>query len=148
MNDLERDIRELLEEQVRSAPPPHERSAALRRTRRRQGAVIAGGALVAVALVAASLAGLRVIDRAEDPTFGDQPTISTSVNGITVSHPEDWYVVDPDDAGLSGTDPSPDLPKLILAVAPFDPGDLFGCPGMAQGTPHRFLMTIQEEPRA
>jgi hypothetical protein len=148
MNDLERDIRDVLDEEVRSAPAPHERTGALRKTRRRQGAVIFGGALVAVALVAGSFAGLRLVDRADDPTFGDQPTVSTSVNGITMSHPEGWYVVDPDEAGLNGTDPSPDLPKLILAVAPFDPGELFTCPGMTQGTPHPFLMTIQEEPRA
>lgn len=148
MNDLERDIRDVLDEEVRSAPTPHERTGALRKTRRRQGAVIFGGALVAVALVAGSFAGLRLIDRADDPTFGDQPILTTSINGITMSHPEGWYVVDPDEAGLNGSEPSPDLPKLILAVAPFDPGELFACPGMTQGTPHQFLMTIQEEPRA
>lgn len=148
MSDLEQDVRDLLDEEVRSAPPPHERTGALRRTRRRQGTVIAGGALAVVTLVAGSLAGLRLIDRADDPTFGDQPIVTTSHNGITMSHPEGWYVADPDDAGLNGPDPTPDLPKLILAVAPFDPGELFGCPGMAQGTPHAFLMTIQEEPVA
>lgn len=148
MNDLERDIRELLDEEVRSAPQPHERAGALRRTRRRQGTVVAGGALAAVALVAASLLGLRAIERADDPTFGDQPIVATDINGITISHPEGWYVVDPDETGLNGPDPAPDLPKLILAVAPFDPGRLFACPGMAQGTAHQFLMTIQEEPRA
>jgi hypothetical protein len=147
MSDLEQDIRDLLDEEVRSAPPPHEGTTVVRRTRRRQGAVIAGGALAAVALVAGSLAGLRAIDRAEGPTFADQPTVSTSINGITMSHPEGWYVADPDEAGLNGPDPTPDLPKLILAVAPFDPGELFACPGMA-ATPHPFLMTIQEEPLA
>src|SRR5688500_10585554 len=145
MNDLEHDIRELLDEEVRSAPPPHESGAVVRRTRRRQGAVIAGGALAAVALVAGSFAGVRAIDRAEAPTSRAQPTVSPSVNAITLSHPEGSYVIDPDEAELNGTDPSPDLPKLILAVAPFDPCDLFACPGMAQVTPHQFLMTIQEE---
>jgi hypothetical protein len=148
MNDLERDIRELLEEELRSAPQPHERTVAVRRTRRRQGTVIAGGALATVALVAASLRGLRAIERADDPTFGDQPTVATNINGITISHPEGWYVIDPDEAGMNGPDPTPDLPKLILAVAPFDPGQLFACPGIAQGAAHQFLMTIQEEPRA
>jgi hypothetical protein len=55
-------------------------------------------------------------------------------------------VIDPDEAGLNGPNPTPELPKLIFAVAPFDPGGLFGCPGMAKGTPHQFLMTVQEEP--
>ncbi|MGH2671605.1 MAG: hypothetical protein ACRDHC_01355, partial [Actinomycetota bacterium] len=101
MSDLEQDIRELLDEEVRSAPPPHEATAIVRRTRRRQGAVIAGGTLAAVALVAASLVGLRAIDRADRATLVDQPTVTTSLNGITISHPEGWHVVDPDEAGLN-----------------------------------------------
>jgi len=149
MNDLEQDIRELLDEEVRSAPPPHEATATVRRTRRRQGAVIAGGALAAVALVAASLVGLRAIDRADRATFVDQPTVTTSLNGITISHPEGWHVVDPDEAGLNGPEPMPDLPKLVLALSPIGRGELLGCPGMVEGSAApTFLLTIQEQPLA
>lgn len=149
MSDLEQDIRELLDEEVRSAPPPHEATDTVRRTRRRQGAVIAAGALAAVALVAASLVGLRAIDRADRATFVDQPTVTTSLEGITISHPEGWHVVDPDEAGLNGPEPMPDLPKLVLALSPIGRGELLGCPGMVEGSAApTFLLTIQEQPLA
>jgi hypothetical protein len=149
MSDLERDIRELLDEETRSAPPPHEAGPVVRRTRRRQGAVIAGGALAAVALVAASFVGLRAIDRAERSTFVDQPTVTTSFNGITISHPESWHVVDPDEAGLNDPESMPDLPKLVLALSPIGRGELLGCPGMVEGSAApTFLLTIQEQPMA
>ena len=149
MSDLERDVRQLLEDETRSAPPPHEAGAVVRRTRRRQGAIVAGGALAAVALVAASLVGLRAIDRADRSTFVDQPTVTTSLNGITISHPEGWHVVDPDEAGLNGPEPTPDLPKLVLALAPIGRGELLGCPGMIEGSAApTFLLTIQEQPLA
>jgi hypothetical protein len=149
MSDVEKDIRELLDEEVRSAPPPHEATATVHRTRRRQGAVIAGGALAAVALVAASLVGLRALDRADRATFLDRPTVTTSLNGITISHPESWHVVDPDEAGLNGPEPTPDLPKLVMALSPMGRGELLGCPGMIEGSAApTFLLTIQEQPLA
>lgn len=149
MSDLEQDIRELLDEEARSAPPPHEATAAARRTRRRQGAVVAAGALTALALVAASLVGLRAIDRAEDPTFADRPTDTTTLNGISVTHPDVWHLIDPDEAGLNGPEPTPDLPKLVLALSPIGRGELLGCPGMIEGSAApTFLLTIQEQPLA
>jgi hypothetical protein len=60
---------------------------------------------------------------------------------------------DPDELGLNGpTDAPPNqrvgLPRLILAVSPTDPGEMFGCPGMVEGTKPASLMTIQESPLA
>jgi hypothetical protein len=147
MRNIEDDIRELLDDEARSAPAPHQTAAVVGRTQRRQGAVIAGGALAAIALVAVGIVGLRAVGTADRGIPANQPTVTTTLNGISMSHPEGWYVVDPDEAGLNGPDPRPDLPRLVFAVAPFDPGELFGCPGMVEGTPHAFLMTIQEEAR-
>ena len=39
------------------------------------------------------------------------------------------------------------LPRIMLALAPTDPGEMFGCPGRA-GDDATFLMTVQEEPLA
>lgn len=149
MSDLEQDIRDLLTEEVRSAPPPHEPDRAVRRTRRRQVLTVAGSVLGVLALGAASIAGVRAVLTTGNGTPADAPTTTTTVNGISMLHPEDWYVVDPDEAGLNApaADPTADLPRLVLAVAPFDPGELFACPGMAE-TPHTFLMTIEEQPLA
>lgn len=59
MTDLEREIRELLKDDVRSAPPPADRGPAIRRTRRRQVTIAAGGAVGAIVLAATSFAGVR-----------------------------------------------------------------------------------------
>lgn len=148
MTDLERQVRELLEDEARSAPAPHEATRALRKTGRRQGATIVTGLLAGTALVAASIVGLRTIRTADRGVPADQPTVTTTINGISITHPERWVVVDPEDAGLNGPEPTPDLPRLVLAVSPVDPGDAWGCPGLSQGSAPTFLMTVQDEPLA
>lgn len=148
MTDLEQQIRQMLEEEVRSAPAPHEAIGALRKTRRRQGGTVVTSLLAGTALVAASIVGLRAVRTADRGTPADQPTVTTTINGISIAHPEGWVVVDPDDAGLNGPDPTPNLPRLVLAVSPLDPGDAWGCPGLSKGSAPTFLMTLQDEPLA
>jgi len=150
MTDLERRIRDLLDEDARSAPQPGETARAVSRTRRRQAVTLAGSALGVVALVAASIAGVRAVLTTDGRTPADAPTVTTTMNGISITYPEGWHVIDPDEAGLneSEPEPAPDFPRIVLALSPVDTGELFGCPGIVEGTMPAFLMTVQEEPLA
>jgi hypothetical protein len=147
MNDLERDLRDLLEDEARLAPPPHDARVAIRRTRRRQIATVAAATLGVAALLVGGIAGLRWIGD-PDRTVPAGETATTMMNGISITAPEAWHVIDPDEAGLNGGGTAHDLPRLVLAVAPTDPGDAFGCPGLAKGAAPTFLMTVQEQPLA
>jgi hypothetical protein len=100
------------------------------------------------AIVAGASMGLGLLDRPTEPAPG-AATRTETMNGVSVAIPEGWVLIDPDAAGFNSTTGlgAPELPRMILALAPFDPGELFGCPGMA-ASPHTFLMTIQEEPLA
>lgn len=148
MNDLERDLRTLLDAKSGQAPtvstPP---GGLVRRARTRQvrTALVAG--LAAVALVVGSVVGIREFVTTDGTRPADQPTETTTMNGVSITHPTDWVVIDPDEAGLNGAGPET-FPRLILALAPFDTGELFGCPGMVEGTMPTFLLTIQEQPLA
>jgi hypothetical protein len=147
MNDLERDLRDLLEDEARLAPPAHDARVAIRRTRRRQIATVAAATLGVAALLVGGVAGLRWIGD-PDRTVPAGETATTMMNGISITAPEAWHVIDPDEAGLNGAGTAPDLPRLVLAMAPTDPGDAFGCPGLAKGAAPTFLMTVQEQPLA
>ena len=70
------------------------------------------------------------------------------MNGILIAHPEGWHVLDPDEAGLNEPGTAHDLPRLVLAVAPTNAGDAFGCPGLAKGAAPTFLMTVPARPLA
>lgn len=145
--DLERELRDLLSAEAGSAPPPHEVRPAIRKTRRRQIAT-AAGALMGVATIAVGvLVGVRLIDDGRTGTPLVEPTMTATMNGVRITIPESWQLIDPDEAGLNGPDPTLGFPRIILALAPFEAGELFGCPGMA-ANPHTFLMTLQEEPLA
>lgn len=151
MNDLERELRNALDREAGDAPAPHDAGAAIRRTRRRQAWTIAGSVIAAAALIAIAVVGFGALN---DESGGVVPASTTEeMNGITITFPDRWTLIDPDVAGLNGPiaeglDPAPDIPRIVLALAPFDPGELFGCPGMAEGVSHTFLMTIQEMPLA
>jgi hypothetical protein len=153
MTDLEDRIRQALDDEARSAPPPLEAGPAIDRARRRQARSVAGGVLGALAVIAVAVLAVRAVGPGRGTPAADPgSTVTTTVNGISITHPDGWYVVDPDDLGFNGTTapgPPPPLPRLVLAVTPTDQGVLFGCPG-ARGLPGppAFLMTVQEEPLA
>lgn len=151
MNDIERELRDVLEREARDAPTPHETHTALRRTRRRQLRTVAATGLGVAAAAILAVVGFRSLGGEQD-RFVPASTTQT-MNGITITFPETWFLIDPDEAGLNGptgSEPTEDLPRLILALSPTEPGDAFGCPGLGQtpGPPPSFLMTIQEMPLA
>ena len=152
MNDLERDLRGVLDEDARRVPTPASAPEGLRRSARRRQALFGGAvALTGLALVAGIVVGattLLSMESGPEPAALGPPTTGT-LNGITITYPQSWHLIDPDTAGLNGSPmmgESP-LPRIILALAPTDPGATFGCPGMAGGAA-TFVMTVQEEPLA
>jgi hypothetical protein len=146
--DLERELRDLLSAEAGSAPPPHEAGRAIRRTRRRQTFTALSAVAGIAAVVVAATAGLRLLDGTPDSTPA-APTRTETMNGVGITIPQGWVLIDPDEAGFNGPSnlAAPDLPRMVLALAPFDPGELFGCPGVAT-SPHTFLLTVQERPLA
>jgi hypothetical protein len=152
VNDLERDLRNVLDEDARLVPTPISAPDGLRRSVRRRQAVFGGAvALAGLAIVAGLVAGTTTLLSLESgpkpAALG--PKTNGTLNGITITYPQTWHLIDPDEAGLNGPDPTTvDLPRLILALSPTDPGDVFGCPGLAEGPTPMFLMTVQEEPLA
>jgi len=149
VNDLERDLRNVLDEDARRVPTPTSAPEGLRRSVRRRQAVF--GSLVglsALAIVAGIVAGATMLlpVRSSQPG-GEGPTTTGTLNGITITYPAAWNLIDPGEAGLNGPGPST-LPRIVLALAPQAQGDVFGCPGMAVGEQPTFLMTVQEEPLA
>jgi hypothetical protein len=151
VNDLERDLREVLHEDARSVPTPISAPEGLRRSVRRRQAVFGGlVGLSALAIVAGVVAGATMLlpARSNRPA-GVGPMTTGTLNGITITYPQAWSLIDPDEAGLNGSSMMAEvpLPRIVLALAPTDPGETFGCPGRAGGAA-TFLMTVQEEPLA
>lgn len=147
MNDLERELRALLDEKAARAGAPMPDARLLRRARRRQLRTVLGGAVVAAAIASGAALALPALR----PWHGTTPAepvelIESTVNGITITHPEGWYVVDPAEAGLNP--PSEDLPRLVLLVSDADPiaSGTLGCPGLAEGTADTFVFTVQQIP--
>jgi hypothetical protein len=151
VNDLERDLREVLHEDARSVPTPASAPEGLRRSARRRQVVFGGlVGLSALAIVAGIVAGATMLlpVRSNQPA-GEGPVTTGTLNGITITYPQAWSLIDPDKAGLNGSASMAEvsLPRIKLALAPTDPGETFGCPGRAGGA-STFLMTVQEEPLA
>jgi hypothetical protein len=149
VNDLEHDLREVLDEDARRVQTPISAPEGLRRSiRRRQalfGGVVGLSALAIVAGIVASATMLLPV-RTSHPA-GEGPTTTGTLNGITITYPQAWTLIDPDEAGLNGSSMMSEvpLPRVMLALASTDPGEMFGCPGQA-GDDATFLMTVQEEP--
>jgi hypothetical protein len=151
VNDLERDLREVLHDDARSVPTPISAPEGLRRSVRRRQAVFGGlVGLSALAIVAGVVAGASMLLPFESAQpAGEGPLTTGTLNGITITYPQAWSLIDPDEAGLNGSASMAEvpLPRIMLALAPTDPGETFGCPGRAGGAA-TFLMTVQEEPLA
>jgi hypothetical protein len=151
VNDLERDLRRVLDEDARRVPTPISAPDGLRRSVRRRQAVFGGlVGLSALAIVAGIVAGATtLLPVGSSRPAGEGSTTTGTLNGITITYPQAWSLIDPDEAGLNGSPQmlEPPLPRMMLALAPTDPGQMFGCPGQTGGAA-TFLMTVQEEPLA
>jgi hypothetical protein len=154
VNDLERDLREVLHEDARHVATPASAPEGLRRSARRRQVVFVGlVGLAGAAVVAGIVAGattLLPLQRGPEPAVPGTATTST-LNGITITYPQSWHLIDPDTAGLNGSpqmSESP-LPRIVLALAPTEAPETFGCPGRAgDGEAAPLLVTVQEEPLA
>jgi hypothetical protein len=154
VNDLERDLRQVFDEDARHIPTPTSAPEGLRRSARRRQVVFGGAvALAALAVVAGIVAGATTLVSLQNgPQPAAQgPTTTGTMNGITITYPEAWHLIDPDAAALNGSPTmgeSP-LPRIVLALAPTQAPETFGCPGLAaDGEAAPLLMTVQEEPLA
>ena len=105
--------------------------------------------LSTIAIVAGIVAGASILIPTQDTRqpIGEGPRTTGSLNGITITYPAAWDLVDPDEAGLNGSGPST-LPRIVLALSPSPATDAIGCPGAIDGAATPFLITIQEEPLA
>jgi len=154
VNDLERDLREVFDEDARHVPTPTSAPEGLRRSVRRRQAVFGGAvALAGLAVVAGIVAGASMLipTQGSPQPVGQGPTTTGSLNGITITYPEAWHLIDPDQAALNGapTMGESPLPRIVLALAPTEKPETFGCPGRAAaGESASLLMTVQEEPLA
>jgi hypothetical protein len=147
VNDLERDLRDLFEARARDASaPPKPAPNVLKRARRRQAGFVAlvGGTVAAI--IAAIVAGSLFFLPLEEGTPANESTTTQTLNGITIRFPQGWVLTDPDTAGLNGPAPKQDLPRLVLALTSSDPGNAWGCPGLASERAPSLLMTVQQEP--
>jgi hypothetical protein len=148
VNDLERDLRDVLDEEARRVPTPTSAPDGLRRSARRRQVVFGGAvALAGLAVVAGIVAGatsLVSVQSGPEPAAQD-PTTTGTMNGITITYPQAWQLIDPDSAALNGSPTmgeSP-LPRIVLALAPTQAPETFACPGQAaEGDAAPLLMTV------
>ena len=146
MTDLEQRLRDTLEDEARRAPAPHEARDGIRRARRRQVLTVVSSVASVFAVVAIVGLGIGALARSDGTVPADETIVTRSMHGVTITAPERWFVVDPDEFELNGPGPAQDLPRLVLVLAPnLDPMTL-GCPGRVAGA--GFLLTIQEAPTA
>jgi hypothetical protein len=151
MNDVERELRELLNEKAREATgAPTAPREVLRRGRRRQVGTVLVAGLLALAAVAGSVAALRPLLRDDSVVVGDAPTTTRTINGVTISYPEGWFAADPREIGVEPANTPSSFPSMILTLTRDDPRieGVLGCPGRAEAPAGQLLMTIREEPLA
>ena len=151
MNDLERDLRDVLDEDARRVPTPTSAPEGLRRSvRRRQavfGSVVGLSALAIVAGIVAGATLLLPIESEPRPGVEGGELRTGTLNSIMITYPTGWYLIDPDAVGLNGPDPTT-LPRVVLALSPQPASSAIACPGLTDSEPPTFLMTVQEAPLA
>jgi hypothetical protein len=103
MNDLERDLRDLLETRSREGTVPSTPApAVLRRARRRQVGTVLTAAVGTAAVVVGAVVGLRAVNASNpEPRPGGVPTIDVGEDGIAlpfaaITPPEGWTVLVPE----------------------------------------------------
>jgi len=99
MNDLEHELRELLESKSRDARvDPVPAREVLRRARLRQAGVAVGSAAIAAVVMIGAIAGLQAFlgpTRSDPIVTSVDPTPATKLPaGVTVTYPRDWVLVD------------------------------------------------------
>jgi len=151
VNDLERDLRNVLDEDARRVPTPISAPEGLRRSVRRQqavfGSVVGLSALAIVAGIVAGATLLLPIESEPRPGVEGGELRTGTLNGIMITYPTAWYLIDSDAAGLNGPDPTT-LPRVVLALSSQPASPAIACPGLTDGEPPTFLMTVQEAPLA
>ena len=150
MNDLERDLRTLLDDKASAAGVPEPDVRLLRRARRRQmGTVLAGALGVAVILGGVVIAMWALgPSRGETPADPLEPRVATPVNGVTVTHPESWKVLDPVEAGITPETETTTRLIVLMSNAEEITPEAISCPGLSGDAGGELVMTIQEVPLA
>jgi hypothetical protein len=88
VNDLERDLRQVFDEDARHVPTPTSAPDGLRRSVRRRQALFGGViGLSTIAIVAGIVAGASILIPTQDTRqpIGEGPTTTGSLNGITIT---------------------------------------------------------------
>ena len=105
--------------------------------------------LSALAIVAGIVAGATMLLPFESARPGRRGPMTTgTLNGITITHPAAWILIDPDEAGLNWPRGRPRFLGSSSRCHRSHKSTASAVPGMADGEPPTFLMTVQEEPLA
>lgn len=150
MSDLERNLRTLLDEKASRAGAPELEPRLLRRARRRQAGTALAGALGIAALIGGVALAMWAFGPSREGTPADRldPLVETTVNGVTVTHPESWGVVDPVEAGIEPETETPTRLIVLMTNADEITPEAISCPGLSGDAGNGVVMTIQEVPLA
>jgi hypothetical protein len=133
MNDLERDLHELLENKARDASPTVEPDpGVLKRARRRQVGTVVTTVVVVATLVVGSAAAVRLLGGIDETTTPEPATVpvlpdappgfaSAALPYASIAYPEDWYLLDTSPLVPLGVAQPGMLSGPVLQLANFDP---------------------------
>jgi hypothetical protein len=146
---LDEELRDLLQRKADEPwPPPELSPRVLHRARRRQTLTAALAGATAVLVGAGSFLGARAILTGRESGLANTNRVTETVNGITITYPEAWFLVDPVEAGIEPPTLGNDLPRLVFFLSTYDPVRTeASCPGLTAEAPsEQLVMTIQELP--